>query len=87
MAHKADLLLDFGASSVEISPMILGSFAERIGGVYYDGLWVGNHASKGRGCISYAWIKKTKTEGRRESSFCFAIDRKYTAFNGRTAAF
>ncbi|MBR3929883.1 MAG: alpha-N-arabinofuranosidase [Clostridia bacterium] len=41
MAHKADLLLDFGASLGEISPMIYGHFAEHIGGVYYDGLWVG----------------------------------------------
>ena len=41
MSHKADLLLDFGASLGEISPMIYGHFAEHIGGVYYDGLWVG----------------------------------------------
>ena len=37
MAHKAELLLDFGASLGEISPMIYGHFAEHIGGVYYDG--------------------------------------------------
>lgn len=41
MSHKAELLLDFGASLGEISPMIYGHFAEHIGGVYYDGLWVG----------------------------------------------
>jgi len=41
MAHKAKLIMDFAASKGEISPLIYGHFAEHIGGVYYDGLWVG----------------------------------------------
>ena len=41
MAIQAELLLDFKASRGTISPMIYGHFSEHIGGVFYDGLWVG----------------------------------------------
>jgi len=41
MKKQSELVLDFSSSKGVISPMIYGHFAEHIGGVYYDGLWVG----------------------------------------------
>ena len=41
MGKQSELLLDFNSSLGTVSPMIYGHFAEHIGGVYYDGLWVG----------------------------------------------
>lgn len=45
MNRQATLLLDFGKSLGTISPMIYGHFAEHIGGVFYDGLWVGEDSA------------------------------------------
>ena len=41
MSRQAELVLDFKKSLGTISPMIYGHFSEHIGGVFYDGLWVG----------------------------------------------
>lgn len=41
MSKRAELLLDFNSSRGVISPLIYGHFSEHIGGVFYDGLWVG----------------------------------------------
>ena len=41
MGKLAELLLDFNHSRGTISPLIYGHFSEHIGGVFYDGLWVG----------------------------------------------
>ena len=41
MSKTPELILDFHHSKGTISPMIYGHFAEHIGGVFYDGLWVG----------------------------------------------
>ena len=35
------ILVDFSASKGTIAPELYGHFAEQIGGVFYDGLWVG----------------------------------------------
>ena len=41
MSLRSELILDFKKSQGTISPMIYGHFSEHIGGVFYDGLWVG----------------------------------------------
>ena len=41
MGKLSELLLDFNHSKGIISPLIYGHFSEHIGGVFYDGLWVG----------------------------------------------
>ena len=41
MSRQAELILNLKKSKGTISPLIYGHFAEHIGGVYYDGLWVG----------------------------------------------
>lgn len=41
MGKQAELVLNFHKSLGTISPLIYGHFAEHIGGVFYDGLWVG----------------------------------------------
>ena len=38
---QTELVLDFNKSLGTINPMIYGHFAEHIGGVFYDGIWVG----------------------------------------------
>ncbi len=41
MSKRAELLLDMKKSIGTINPLIYGHFSEHIGGVFYDGLWVG----------------------------------------------
>ena len=41
MSKQAELVLNLRQSTGTISPMIYGHFAEHLGGVIYDGLWVG----------------------------------------------
>ena len=41
MGKRAELILNLRKSKGTISPMLYGHFAEHIGGVFYDGLWVG----------------------------------------------
>ena len=41
MSRNADLILNFKHSKGTVSPLIYGHFSEHIGGVFYDGLWVG----------------------------------------------
>jgi len=41
MSKQAELVLNFKRSRGTINPMIYGHFTEHIGGVFYDGLWVG----------------------------------------------
>jgi len=41
MSLHTKVILDFHHSRGTISPMIYGHFSEHIGGVFYDGLWVG----------------------------------------------
>ena len=41
MSNQAELVLDLKESRGTINPMIYGHFIEHIGGVFYDGLWVG----------------------------------------------
>lgn len=44
MSNRNEIILDFSQSRGTISPMIYGHFAEHIGGVFYDGLWVGENS-------------------------------------------
>jgi len=44
VSRKTELILDFKKSIGTISPMIYGHFSEHIGGVFYDGLWVGENS-------------------------------------------
>jgi len=41
MSRQATLVLNFQKSRGVINPLIYGHFSEHIGGVFYDGLWVG----------------------------------------------
>jgi len=41
MSKQAELVLNLKRSKGTINPMIYGHFSEHIGGVFYDGLWVG----------------------------------------------
>jgi alpha-N-arabinofuranosidase len=41
MSKQSKLFLDFKNSKGTINPLIYGHFAEHIGGVFYDGMWVG----------------------------------------------
>ena len=41
MGKQAEIVLDFKKTLGTINPMIYGHFAEHIGGVFYDGIWVG----------------------------------------------
>ena len=41
MKKNAELIIDLQKSKGTISPRIYGHFSEHIGGVFYDGLWVG----------------------------------------------
>jgi len=41
MSNKTEVVLNFQSSKGVVSPMIYGHFSEHIGGVFYDGLWVG----------------------------------------------
>lgn len=41
MHKQAELILNWKKSKGTISPMLYGHFAEHIGGVFYDGIWVG----------------------------------------------
>jgi len=41
MSRNAELILNLKRSRGTISPLIYGHFSEHIGGVFYDGLWVG----------------------------------------------
>ena len=45
MSRQAELVLNLKQSVGEINPLIYGHFAEHIGGVYYDGLWVGEDSA------------------------------------------
>lgn len=45
MNLRSELILDFKKSRGTISPMIYGHFSEHIGGVFYDGLWVGEDSA------------------------------------------
>ena len=38
------IIIDFSNSKGMISPLIYGHFSEQIGGVFYDGLWVGENS-------------------------------------------
>lgn len=44
MSKHTELILDFKQSIGTINPMIYGHFTEHIGGVFYDGLWVGENS-------------------------------------------
>lgn len=44
MSLHTKVVLDFHHSRGTISPMIYGHFSEHIGGVFYDGLWVGENS-------------------------------------------
>ena len=41
MHKQAELILNWKKSKGTISPMLYGHFAEHIGGVFYDGIWIG----------------------------------------------
>ena len=45
MHNQTEVILDFHQSVGTISPMLYGHMTEHIGGVFYDGLWVGENST------------------------------------------
>ncbi len=43
--RSAELILNLNKSKGTINPMIYGHFSEHIGGVFYDGMWVGEDSN------------------------------------------
>ena len=59
--NKAEIKLYIKEDAPEISPLIYGHFAEHIGGVIYDGIWVGKNSEiKNVGGIRAELIEKLR---------------------------